>query len=342
MNKLLLCTALLLMAASASAAEPKPLYGPKGISEDAVRQGSVGSCYFHAVIGALAAKDPDLLRSSISENGPGDYTVHFADGATERVTAVEAVAAIDNGYDDSDGLWVSVLYRAFAHRIMRRSLLGAVNGSQMIALAKYGAVMLINSSDAVLNAYDGAVRSQIAPDGSIDKAALRARLEEELRTTPLSAETRDRVLDVIDTQGFFEPLAADVKANGEIFGAYRSTSQSGLPHRVFEAFYGSVRDLGIAGERDLFTTLQTAARDRVPMVASTRASAPLASIPGTSMWYVNSHAYTVLGFDSEKKNVTLRNPWGEHPAPDGRFTIPLDTFRAAYETMCIAEPDKKQ
>ena len=35
------------------------LYGAKGVSPDAVRQGRLGSCYFHAVIAALAQRRVD-------------------------------------------------------------------------------------------------------------------------------------------------------------------------------------------------------------------------------------------------------------------------------------------
>ncbi len=342
MKRLLICIAVLLSATIAGAQETKPLYGPKGVTADAVRQGSVGSCYFHSVIGAMAATDPDALKAAISESRPGEYAVHFSDGTIEHVLASEAQYAMDNGYDDSDGLWVSVLFRAFAHRTMRKSLLDAVNGSQMIALAKYGANMLVNSSDFVLLAYDKAVRSQIQPDGSIDRAGMRAKLEEELKNTPLAPEARARVLDVVDTQGFFDQLAADVKSNGEMFGAYRSNTQGGLPHRVFEAFVGSARDIPVDRGAELITTLQTSSSQRVPMMAATRSTDQVTSIPGASMWYVNSHAYTVLGFDSDKRTVTIRNPWGEHPAPDGRFTIPLETFRTAFDTLCLGAPEIKR
>lgn len=340
MKKSILAAALLLASVWCSAQETRPLYGPKGVTPDAVRQGSIGSCYFHSVLGAMASTDPDALKADISESRPGEYAVRFTDGSIEHVLATEAQSAIDNGYDDSDGLWVAVMFRAYAHRAMRKSLLDAVSGSQMVSLAKYGATMLVNSSDFVLLAYDRAVRSQIQPDGSIDKAALRAKLEEELKTTPLSADARARVLDVIDTQGFFDQLAADVKDNGEIFGAYRSPSQGGLPHRVFESLVGQAQDLKVDDGAEVVTTLQTATARHTPMMAATRGTNPVSSVPGASMWYVNSHAYTVLGFDSDKKTVTIRNPWGEHPAPDGKVAIPLETFRLAFDTMCLGVAGK--
>ncbi|MGH9415750.1 MAG: hypothetical protein ACRD01_03910 [Terriglobales bacterium] len=37
-------------------------------------------------------------------------------------------------------------------------------------------------------------------------------------------------------------------------------------------------------------------------------------------------------------NVRLRNPWGQHPAPDGVFTIPLSEFALAFPALTIEDP----
>ena len=44
------------------------LYGSKGIVPEAVRQGRLGSCYFHAVIAAMAERRPDAIRKMIQPN----------------------------------------------------------------------------------------------------------------------------------------------------------------------------------------------------------------------------------------------------------------------------------
>ncbi|MGD0547395.1 MAG: hypothetical protein ABR991_06145, partial [Terracidiphilus sp.] len=46
------------LTAGAWAAEPAPLYGARGVSPQAVLQGTLGSCYFHASIAALAKVAP--------------------------------------------------------------------------------------------------------------------------------------------------------------------------------------------------------------------------------------------------------------------------------------------
>jgi hypothetical protein len=58
----------------------------------------------------------------------------------------------------------------------------------------------------------------------------------------------------------------------------------------------------------------------------------------TEKWYVEGHAYTLLGYDLQAQTVTLRNPWGEHPDPGGVFTIPLSTFAESFEMIQTVEP----
>jgi hypothetical protein len=55
-------------------------------------------------------------------------------------------------------------------------------------------------------------------------------------------------------------------------------------------------------------------------------------------WYVGAHAYTVMGYDASAGTVTLRNPWGRHPDPDGKFTIPLGTFLNAFGLVQTTAP----
>jgi hypothetical protein len=54
---------------------------------------------------------------------------------------------------------------------------------------------------------------------------------------------------------------------------------------------------------------------------------------GSDQWYVESHAYTVVAYDPSTRTVTLRNPWGHHPDPDGTFTLPLAAFTESFEVI---------
>jgi hypothetical protein len=90
------------------------LYGSKGITAEAVRQGKLGSCYFHAVIAALAQRRADTIRKMIQSNSDGSYTVTFGDGKKETAYPEDLRYAHDSGYELSDGEWVAVLFRAYA------------------------------------------------------------------------------------------------------------------------------------------------------------------------------------------------------------------------------------
>ena len=95
------------------------LYGSKGIVPEAVRQGKLGSCYFHAVIAALAQRREDTIRKMIQSNADGSYTVTFGDGKKETAYPEDLRYTHDSGYDLSDGQWVAVLFRAYAQRVLR-------------------------------------------------------------------------------------------------------------------------------------------------------------------------------------------------------------------------------
>lgn len=112
------------------------LYGSKGIAPEAVRQGNLGSCYFHAVIAALAERRGNTIRQMIHSNPDGSYTVTFGDGKKETAYPEDLRYTHDSGYDLSDGEWVAVLFRAYAQRVLRESLLQDIESSDIFPLLK--------------------------------------------------------------------------------------------------------------------------------------------------------------------------------------------------------------
>jgi len=141
-------------------AQDTALYGAHGISPQAVRQGQLGSCYFHATIAALAKIAPGTLRSAISQNPNGGYKVHFYSGADEAVYASDVEYGRTHGYDRSEGTWVAVLMRAYAQRVLRQSLVVAIQKSDVIPVFIHPmAISWLDGSDTLLVAYDRAIRS---------------------------------------------------------------------------------------------------------------------------------------------------------------------------------------
>src|SRR5690242_14831857 len=81
---------------SSSSALPE-LFGPLGVQPQAVRQGSLGSCYFHSAIAAIAATNPDSLQKSIETLKQTEWRVTFADGKIENVYVDDVRYARDSG-----------------------------------------------------------------------------------------------------------------------------------------------------------------------------------------------------------------------------------------------------
>jgi hypothetical protein len=70
----------------------------------------------------------------------------------------------------------------------------------------------------------------------------------------------------------------------------------------------------------------------VAMVAGTWGAASSGDAFSKTDSWVPSHCYTLLSYDDAAQTVTLRNPWGAHPDPDGVFTLPLPVFLAGFES----------
>jgi len=313
------------------------LYGSKGIVPEAVRQGRLGSCYFHAVIAALAQRREDTIRKMIQSNADGSYTVTFGDGKKETAYPEDLRYTHDSGYDLSDGQWVAVLFRAYAQRVLRGALLQAVDSSDIFPLLKQPVEQLVASNDPLVLAYDRAIRAQVDQDGNIDRAKLEAGLKKEMAPISVPDTMKDSLIGMLETGGFFDKMVAFIQQNGELFGAYRAVGQGGIADRVMKTFSGSTRFQENQSAAQAGTALAEAVKNGVPIVACTGGSqfyqvvAKGQALPaGTDQWYVNAHCYTVLNYDSGAATVNIRNPWARHPDPDGVFSLPLNAFVPAY------------
>jgi hypothetical protein len=314
-----------------------PLYGPRGVTPEAVKQGLLGSCYFHASIAALAQAAPDALRDAIHENPGGGYRVHFFDGPEEVVFPEDVDFGRTHSYDRSEGTWVAVLMRAYAQHTLRLSLVAAIQKSDSIpTFTKPFALSMLDQSGVLLVAYDRAVRSIVQQDGVLDKAALKTRLAAQLATLGVSA-TEAQLLDgFLDSQGFFDTLALSVQQNGDAFGAYKALGQGGVPERVFESFLGTGMTGLVADKKLVLEQLKRMRTGHLAMVAGTWETGE-SDATAKANWWVPGHSYTVMDYDDAVQAVTLRNPWAAKPDPDGVFTIPLAVFLDGYESYTYAQ-----
>ncbi|MGA3370346.1 MAG: hypothetical protein ABSC48_01145 [Terracidiphilus sp.] len=324
-------------AETGKAEKPAPLYGPHGVSPQAVLQGSLGSCYFHATIAALAKATPETLRGAIRENPGGGYRVHFFSGPEEVVFPEDVEFGRTHSYDRSEGMWVGVLMRGYAQRALRQSLVGAIQKSDMIPVfTKPMALTLLDASDLPLVAYDRAVRAVVQQDGVLDKASLKTKLATQLSALGVPASEAEMLGGFLDEQGFFDSVSKTVEQNGEVFGAYKSLGQGGVPGWVFEAFLGKGEAGMVADKKLTIGQLQQLHAGKVAIVAGTWSTPPSDDVAKAS-WWVPSHAYTVLEYDAAAQTVTLRNPWAAKPDPDGVFTLSLPVFLDSYESYTYTQ-----
>ena len=346
MQKLVLLALIvgLLLVSPLVAAETE-LYGPNGVRPEGVRQGKLGSCYFHAVIAAVAQSNPDSFKRMIQANADGTYTVQFADGVKENAYPDDIRYSRDTGYDMSEGLWVAVVFRAYAQRVLRAALVQAIDKSDLFPLVKPYVRDFVAANDPILLAYDRAIRSQVDQYGNVDREQLEANLKEQMKPLGVPDDMKASVIKLLDSGGFFGTMVTMIRQNGEIFGAYRAVGQGGIAERVMQTLAGSVAVMKNESGSEVGSGLQQLASSRRPIVACTAGSrfyqqvaAGQALPAAVESWYVNAHCYTVLGYDGGTGNVILRNPWARQPDPDGIFSLPLGTFLPAYRGIITSGP----
>lgn len=334
--------AVALTATLAARAESTPtLYGSAGVSPAAVIQGTLGSCYFHATIAAIAVHHSDLLRNAIEDQGGGVYRVSFRNAPPETIHLEDVLYARQNGFDNSDGLWVAVLLRGLGQRTVRESLEASFAVAQLPGPAKTIAQSLLRSNDALLLAYDRAIRATIQQDGSMSREELRNRLRQKISDLGVPGFLSDPVVSALDAAGFFETLSKKVQERGELFGAYRSVGQGGLPTAVLEAFYKPAESANLHSGSQARRVLSAAQQEHAPVVAiaignaSESVKVRVHTKDGHQDWYVGNHAYTLEGYDPATDRATLRNPWGHTPSPGGVFTISMDDLAEAFPILAV-------
>lgn len=87
----------------------------KSISIDAVKQQSIGNCYFEASLASLVQARPNDVLKMIKDNEDGTYTVTFPGAPNEPITVkkpTEAELGIYNAASEY-GVWANVIEKAF-------------------------------------------------------------------------------------------------------------------------------------------------------------------------------------------------------------------------------------
>lgn len=99
----------------------RPLFATDGPSADDVRQGRLNNCFFLVTLAGVAAADPGLIRSVITDLGDGTYAVRLMRGRTAAFYRVDADLPVVSaelpayaGLGREDSLWVALVEKAFA------------------------------------------------------------------------------------------------------------------------------------------------------------------------------------------------------------------------------------
>jgi len=98
----------------------------KSISPEAIKQRSIGDCYFEASLASLAKERPQDIEKMIKDNNDGTYTVTFP-GAPDEPIVVKAPTEAELGvYNAASeyGIWANVIEKAFGQYRQNHGLIG--------------------------------------------------------------------------------------------------------------------------------------------------------------------------------------------------------------------------
>lgn len=87
----------------------------RSIVPDAIKQGTIGNCYFEAALASLAKANPEAIKDMINDNGDGTYTVTFPGDRAHPVT-ISAPTESERGLYNKGtprGVWACVIEKAY-------------------------------------------------------------------------------------------------------------------------------------------------------------------------------------------------------------------------------------
>jgi hypothetical protein len=82
-------------------------------SLEACHQGPLGDCFFVAVVGASIVRNPEDVHSMITQQSDGSIDVSFPNGRKAHVPGLTDAELALTSTTGSDGLWLSVLEKAY-------------------------------------------------------------------------------------------------------------------------------------------------------------------------------------------------------------------------------------
>ena len=110
------------------------LFTPGAPTLDAIRQGSLGDCFFLAPVGALVHRDPEFIRHKFVTYDDGSFDVKFPGDRREHYSRITDVQIAITSSEGKEGLWLTALELATGRKLQNelreeaREGRGKVNG----------------------------------------------------------------------------------------------------------------------------------------------------------------------------------------------------------------------
>jgi len=99
----------------------QPLFAANGPTQDDIRQGDVGDCYYLSTLAAIAKVDPARIEHSIEQMSDGTYVVQIFNGSTPEYVHVDGElptwsngAPVYANLGQGGSTWVAIMEKAFA------------------------------------------------------------------------------------------------------------------------------------------------------------------------------------------------------------------------------------
>jgi hypothetical protein len=99
----------------------EPLFAANGPTQDDIRQGDMGDCYYLSTLATIAKVDPARIEHSIEQMSDGTYVVEIFKGSTPEYVHVDGElptwsngAPVYANLGQGDSMWVAIMEKAFA------------------------------------------------------------------------------------------------------------------------------------------------------------------------------------------------------------------------------------
>lgn len=191
---------------------------------------------------------------------------------------------------------------------------------------------------------DGSAKVVFA-DGSEERVPMLTLAERLYHTQAKDQEAWPAVLEIAAAQALYSE-------SSEKFSSLRDAIDGVSPEDAVRLLTGegidrrNLDELSVAETRKALEELKSYGG---PMLCASRPNAlgDFISVEDLHNGIMNSHAYAILGYDSESDLVTLRNPWGhrewnhQDSPDDGVFEMPVRDFYSSFRWMAAANGQKK-